>query len=78
MKLATFRQRLYLLKSRLSVCVGTFFPVEIIFENDLTVSVIAIGEELKEKRVAWTNLFVRVPFFARRQGDFINARDSNH
>jgi len=47
-ELATFRQWVYLLKSGFSVCIGTFFPVETIFENNLTVSVIATGEELEE------------------------------
>jgi len=47
-ELATFRQRVYLLKSGLSVYIGTFFPVETISENDLMVSIIATGEELEE------------------------------
>jgi len=47
-ELATFRQRVYLFKSGVSVCIGVFFPVETMFENDLTVSVIATGEELEE------------------------------
>jgi hypothetical protein len=46
-ELATFRQRVYLLKSGLSVCIGAFFPVETISENELTVSIIATSEELE-------------------------------
>jgi hypothetical protein len=46
-ELATFRQRVYLLKSGLSVCIGVFFPIETISENELTVSIIATSEELE-------------------------------
>jgi hypothetical protein len=46
-ELATFRQRVYLLKSGLSVRIGVFFPIETISENELTVSIIATSEELE-------------------------------
>jgi hypothetical protein len=47
-ELATLRQRVYLLKCGLRVRVGTIFPVEVFFENNLTVSVIATRKELEE------------------------------